>query len=171
MKRRHIPLGADNFLSVLEGIEGGFAIFVGIIAGLYFQNISHELLIMTGVIGIIVNAFNSSAVRYASEHFLDELDGREKRSWFKHYFTPAVVEFITYVIVSIIAVMPLLLVQDTLAAITLTVAMTIVILFAAGFYRGKLLGRHGVRDGIELAGLGFAIVLVGATAGWIISLI
>ena len=66
--KRRIPLGADNFLSVLEGIEGGFAIFVGIVAGLYFQNISHDLLIVTGVVGLVVNAFNACAVRYTSEH-------------------------------------------------------------------------------------------------------
>lgn len=167
--RRHIPLGADNFLSVLEGIEGGFAIFVGIIAGLYFQNISHELLIITGVIGLIVNAFNSSAVRYASEHYVDELDGREKRDKFRAYFVPAFVEFITYAFVSLIAVIPLLVISDSFTAITLTIIITELILFLAGHYRGRLLGRHAVRDGLELSGIGLAIILVGTTAGWLLS--
>lgn len=167
--RKHIPLGADNFLSVLEGIEGGFAIFVGIVAGLYFQNISHDLLIVTGLISLIVNAFNSSAVRYASEHYTDELDGREKRNKFHAYFVPALVEFLTYVLVSIVAVIPLLLIRDSFTAITLTIAITVVILFLAGAYRGKLLGRHSLRDGVELAGLGTAIILVGTISGWIIA--
>lgn len=171
MKRRRIPLGADNFLSVLEGVEGGFAIFVGIIAGLYFQDISHQLLVMTGVISIVVNAFNSSAVRYASEHYIDELDGREKKSWFHAYFVPAGIEFLTYAVVSLIVVIPLLLVQESLPAILLTIAMTFVILFSAGWYRGRLFGRHGLRDALELSSLGMAIVLVGACAGWLVSLI
>lgn len=166
---RHIPLGASNFLSILEGIEGGFAIFVGIIAGLYFQNVSHDLLIVAGVIGIIVNAFNSSAVRYASEHYLDELDGHEKRNKFRAYFVPAFVEFLTYALVSLIAVIPLLLLQDSLAAILFSVAVTIMILFIAGNYRGRLLGRHALRDGLELAGIGIAIIMVGALSGWALS--
>jgi len=167
--RHRIPLGADNFLSVLEGIEGGFAIFVGIVAGLYFQNISHDLLVVTGIISLIVNAFNSSAVRYASEHYIDELDGREKRSGFRAYFVPAVIEFITYAIVSLIAVIPLLLLRDSLLAIALTCLLTITILFGAGWYRGQLFGRHAARDGLELAGLGLCIILVGTFAGWLLS--
>jgi len=167
--RKHIPLGADNFLSVLEGIEGGFAIFVGIVAGLYFQNISHDLLVITGLIGLVVNAFNSSAVRYASQHYIDELDGHEKRSKFHAYFIPAFVEFLTYALVSLIAVLPLLLIQDSLNAIILTSLVTLVILYAAGWYRGRLLGRHAVRDGLELAGLGIAIIIVGGTAGWLLA--
>lgn len=167
--RKHIPLGADNFLSVLEGIEGGFAIFVGIVAGLYFQDISHDLLIVTGVIGLIVNAFNSSAVRYASQHYMDELDGHEKRNKVRAYLVPALIEFVTYALVSMVAVIPLLVIHDSFVAISLTIAITIVILFAAGWYRGRLFGRHALRDGMELAGLGSAIILVGAVAGWILA--
>src|SRR5689334_13722910 len=100
--RHHIPLGADNFLSVLDGIEGGFAIFVGIVAGLYFQNVDHDLLVVTGIIGLIVNAFNSSAMRYSGEHYVDELDGREKRHKFRAYFIPSFVEFVTYALVSLL---------------------------------------------------------------------
>lgn len=167
--RHHIPFGADNFLSILDGIEGGFAIFVGIIAGLYFQRIDHELLIITGIIGLIVNAFNSSAVRYASQHYLDELDGHEKRHKFRAYFVPAFIEFLTYAVVSFIAVVPLLLLKGSAEAILLTIVITLVILFTTGAYRGKVLGRHIVRDGLEVAGLGGAIILVGAGAGWVIA--
>lgn len=169
--RHHIPFGADNFLSILEGVEGGFAIFVGIITGLYFQNISHDLLIITGVIGLVVNAFNASAVRYASQHYTDELDGHEKRSKFRAYFVPAFVEFLTYTVVSFVAVIPLLLIEDSAKAIVSTIILTLVILFTAGFYRGKVLGRHALRDGFELASLGVTIILVGAGAGWVIAAI
>jgi VIT1/CCC1 family predicted Fe2+/Mn2+ transporter len=166
---RHIPLGASNFLSILEGIEGGFAIFVGIIAGLYFQSVEHDLLIAAGIIGLIVNAFNSSAVRYTSEHYLDELDGHEKQNKFRAYFVPALIEFITYGLVSLLAVIPLLLVQDSLTAILFSIAVTVMILFIAGNYRGRLLGRHALRDGLELAGIGIAIIIVGGLAGWALS--
>ncbi|HEX8390589.1 MAG TPA: VIT1/CCC1 transporter family protein [Candidatus Saccharimonadales bacterium] len=161
----HVPLGTANFLSVLEGIEGGFAIFVGIVAGLYFQAVNHDILVATGLISVIVSAFNSSAVRYASEHYLDELDGREKRNKLRAYFFPALTEFITYILVSIVAVLPLLLIQDSPTAISLTTLITVVILFGAGWYRGHLLGRHSLRDGLEMAGLGVAIIIIGASSG------
>lgn len=166
--RKTIPLGTDNFLSVLEGIEGGFAVFAGIVVGLYLQDVSRELLIITAGISLVVSAFNSSAVRYATEHYMDEIDGHEKRNKIKAYFFPALTEFITYTFVSLIAAAPLLLIQDTLTAVLLTCFITISLLFGAGWYRGKLFGNHAVRDGLEVAGLGVAIIIVGVVAGWVL---
>lgn len=168
----HIPLGANNFLSVLEGIEGGFAIFVGIVAGLSFSHISRDLLILTAVISIVVNAINASAVRYTSEHYLDELDGHEKRSWFKAYFLPSAIVFLTYLVVSLIAVLPLVFIHDQIVAIWSSVLLTAVILFGAGLYRGWLIiGRHALRDGIEVMNSGLLIIIAGTLSGWILSLI
>lgn len=167
--RRHIPFGANNFLSVLEGVEGGFAIFAGVITGLYFQDISQDLLIVSGVVGLVVSAFNSSAVRFATEHYLDELDGHEKRSKLRAYFLPALVEFITYSLASLIAVLPLLVIDDTLTAVILTIIITLCFLFSAGFYRGKLLGRHALRDGFELANIGISIIAIGGLSGWLLA--
>lgn len=171
-RTHHIPFGANNFLSVLEGIEGGFAIFVGIIAGLSFGDISRDLLILTAVISIVVNAINASAVRYTSEHYLDELDGHEKRSWLKAYFLPASIVFMTYLVVSLIAVVPLVLIENQLVAIWLSVLLTAGILFGAGLYRGWLIiGRHALRDGIEVMNSGLLIIVAGTLSGWLLSLI
>lgn len=169
-RRPHIPLGADNFLSVLEGVEGGFAIFAGIIVGLSFEGVSRNILILSAGIGIVVNAFNSSAVRYASEHYLDELDGHEKRHRFRSYFIPSLIEFISYIVVSLIALAPLVIIPDLSRALILCIIMTLIILFCAGMYRGALLARrHVIRDGLEVAGLGALIIAVGGAAGWVIS--
>lgn len=169
-RRAHIPLGADNFLSVLEGIEGGFAIFAGIILGLSLEGVDRRLLIITAGISIVVNAVNATSVRYASEHYLDELDGRENRRWWSGYFTPAFIEFLVYCIASVISILPLILIgSDFLAVVTMTF-VTLLILFAAGWYRGNLLIRQRrIRDGFEMVGLGVIIIAAGAGAGWTLS--
>lgn len=169
-KNRHIPSGPDNFLSVLEGMQGGFAVFTGIIAGLSFQVKSHDLLLVTGLITILVSAFNSSVVRYSTQHYLDELDGHEKRNKFQYYTLPAMTEFAIYVLVSALVLLPLVLIDAIAPAILLCAVLTLVILFAAGYYRGWLLRTSPVRDGLELSLLGAAIIAVGATAGYLLSL-
>lgn len=169
---RYIPLGSNNFLSVLEGIEGGFAIFAGLTAGLLFGGASRDVLIATALIGIIVSAFNSSAVRYATEHYLDEIDGHEKRHRFRSYFIPSLVEFVAYACVSLISIVPLLFVYPLALAVVWCGILTTTILFVAGWYRGYLLNRrHAVRDGIEVASLGLLIIFVGAVSGWLLTLI
>lgn len=170
-RSQRVPFGADNFLSVLEGVEGGFAIFAGIVVGLSFTDIHRDLLIISAAISIVVNALNASAVRYASEHYTDELDGRENASWLRAYFVPAFIEFATYCVVSAVAVIPLLAISHTQLAVAVCVAITLVTLFAAGAYRGTVLpGRHALRDAVEVMGLGGLIILAGGVSGWLLNI-
>ena len=170
--KQKLPLGSENFLSILEGIEGGFAIFTGIIVGLSFGLADRDLLLITGVIGIVVNAFNSSAVRYSSEHYLDELDGHETKQPVHAYLVPAVVEFLSYALVSGVVILPLLFVHPLKLAVATCVVLTLAVLFAAGFYRGTLLMRkHRLRDAIELSMLGGLIIFVGGLSGWLLGLL
>jgi VIT1/CCC1 family predicted Fe2+/Mn2+ transporter len=171
MRHKHIPTGPDNFLSFLEGIQGGFAIFTGIIAGLSFQVQSRKLLVITGLISVIVSAFNSSAIRYSTQHYVDELDGHEKRHKFKSYTVPAVIEFIVYLLVSFIVLLPLILIDSIPIAIILCAFITVSVLFVAGYYRGWLLRTHPVKDGFELAFLGAAIIFIGTLSGYIVKLL
>ena len=76
LRHRTHPLGP--LLSFIDGLEGGFAIFAGIVAGLSFTNIDRRTLIVTALIGITVNAVNAATIRYSTEHYYDELDGHEK---------------------------------------------------------------------------------------------
>jgi VIT1/CCC1 family predicted Fe2+/Mn2+ transporter len=168
-RHHHIPSGPDNFLSVLEGLEGGFAIFTGIVAGLSFHTMDRRLLLVTGGISMLINGFNSAAVRYSSQHYMDELDGREKRNKIKNYFLPAAVEFLVYTIVSLAILLPLALLPSILYGVLFCSVLTVAVLFAAGWYRGWLLRTHPLKDGFEVAMLGAAIIAVGAIAGYLIS--
>lgn len=169
-QRRSIPFGADNFLSVLEGVEGGFAIFAGIIIGLSLEGVDRRLLIITAGISIIVNAVNATAVRYGSEHYIDELDGRENLNWVRGYFVPAIIEFLVYGIASVISILPLLFIDSDFHAVSAMTALTLIFLFGAGWYRGNLLlGVHRIRDGLEVASLGLIIIAAGAGWGWLLS--
>jgi VIT1/CCC1 family predicted Fe2+/Mn2+ transporter len=49
--------------------------------------------------------------------------------------------------------------------------ITLAILFLAGIWRAYLLGMPRLRDGLEVAGLGLAIVLAGLASGWFIHVI
>lgn len=45
--------------------------------GLSFTSLPRDVLIVTALIGIVVNAVNAATIRYTTEHYLDELDGHE----------------------------------------------------------------------------------------------
>lgn len=161
-------MGAQRFLAAFEGFEGGFAIGASIVVALSFSGIDRHLLLVTAIVSIIVNGFNNASVKYSSEHYLDELDGREKKSAFRHYFIPSFIEFICYFAISFISIIPLLFIADTTMAILTSVAVTLSILCLAGYWRGYVLQMSRWRDAIETTVLGLGIVLVGLISGYII---
>ena len=167
-RARRIPSGADRFLAAFEGIEGGFAIGAGIIAGLSLTNIDRRTLIAIAVISIIINGFNSAAVKYSSEHYMDEIDGVENENPYGYYFIPALFEFLSYFAISFVSLIPLLIMGNMPHAILYSCIITLIILFLAGIWRAYLLGMPRIRDGLEVAGLGLAIVLAGFISGWVI---
>ena len=171
-KRRRsiqLPLGTQRFLAAFEGIEGGFAVGTSIVVALAIAGMDRHLLLTTAVISVIVSGFNSSSVKYSSEHYLDELDGKEKKSAFKHYFIPSFVEFVCYFLISFLAVVPLLLIEHTSIAVITSVTVTLVLLFAAGYLRGFMLHMNGVRDGFEVLLLGAGIISVGLISGIVVN--
>ena len=175
MKKHHLrlrhrthPYGA--VLSFIDGLEGGFAIFAGIVAGLSFSSIDKSVLIITALIGITVNAVNAATIRYSTEHYYDELDGHEKRSAFHYYFLPSVIEFVIYMIVSCLSLIPLLFINELTLAVIVMVITCCIILFLAGAVRGLFLGGHlWFRDGCEIMLGGIVMIIIGTLAGWVLA--
>lgn len=164
-----LPFGTQRFLAAFEGIEGGFAIGASIVAALAIAGMHKEILLTTAIVSIIVNGFNSSSVKYSSEHFMDELDGREKKSAFRHYFVPSLIEFVCYFMISFVAVLPLLIIKENSIAVMISVGITLALLFAAGFFRGYMLHMNGWRDGLEVLLLGTGIIAVGVMSGLVVN--
>lgn len=171
-KRRklHLPFGTQRLLALLEGLEGGFAIGASIIVGLSFANLEKRVLIISAAIGILVSGFNSAVVKYSSEHYEDELDGSEKRNGFRYYFAPAAIEFISYLTISVVTLLPLLIINDLYLAMALCCLITLAMLFAAGYWRGFLMKLHPAKDGLEMLSLGAGIILMGAITGYLLHL-
>ena len=164
-----VPFGTGRLLAMFEGIEGGFAIGSSIVVALSVAGLQKDLLLLTAVISIVVSGFNSASVKYSSEHYLDELDGHEKRSPLRHYFIPAFLEFICYVILSLLAVLPLIIIDHIPSAVGLSVALTLIMLFLAGAWRGYILRMNSFRDGFETVLLGAGIIVIGFISGLVVN--
>jgi VIT1/CCC1 family predicted Fe2+/Mn2+ transporter len=172
VRRRSIkvPLGTQRFLAAFEGFEGGFAIGASVVVALSMAGTDRRLLLITAMISVIVNGFNNASVKYSSEHYLDELDGREKKSAFRHYFIPSLIEFVCYFAISFVSIIPLVFIANTFTAVTISVVTTLIILYLAGYWRGYILRMPRQRDAIETTLLGGGIILVGLLSGYSIHL-
>jgi VIT1/CCC1 family predicted Fe2+/Mn2+ transporter len=172
-KRRHLklPLGAERLLALFEGLEGGFAIGASVIVGLSFADLDRRILLVSAGIGILVNGFNNASVKYSSEHYSDELDGHEKRHPFRYYVMPAIIEFISYFVISIVTLLPLIFIPQLYLAIAFCCTITLIMLFIAGYWRGFLMKLHPRKDGFEMMMLGTSIIIIGGLTGYFLQLI
>lgn len=165
-KKLHLPFGAQRFLALLEGLEGGFAIGASVIVGLSFANLDRRVLLISAAISIMVNGFNNASIKYSSEHYSDELDGREKLHPLRYYFIPALIEFGAYFAISLLALLPLIFITDLYVATALYSVLTLIMLFAAGYWRGFLMHLHPAKDGVEMMLLGASIIIIGGLTGY-----
>ncbi|MGE5313047.1 MAG: VIT1/CCC1 transporter family protein [Acidobacteriota bacterium] len=164
---RRLPLGAERFMALFEGIEGGFAIAAGVIAGLSFGGLDKHALILTAIVSILVNGFNSASVRYSSDTYMDDVDGIKSTQPFRDYVVPSLLQFAAYIIVSLVSILPLFLVPDLNLAVLYCCVFTLVILLISGYWRASLLDGARWHEGLETAALGLGIILVGTFSGMI----
>lgn len=169
--RRRIPFGARYFLAGLEGIESSFAVGVAILVGLLFVEADRYSLITTLIVSLLVQGYNNAALKYSSEHYMDELNGRTSSHPLRVYAIPAAIEFIPHVLISAVIVWPLLVIRDPLLAVLICGLVTLIVLFLAGFYRGRILGRRGLYDAVETTTLGIGIILMGGVSGYILHVV
>ncbi len=164
-----IPFGAKRFLAVFEGFEGGFAVGASIVLALSFTYFDPKILLPTAMIGIIVNGFNTASVKFSSEHYMDELDGRSVKRPFWSYFWPALIEFVSYFAISFVTILPLIFIPNMHLAVAVTCIMTVALLFLAGWWRGYMLQTNPWNDARETSLLGLGIIIVGALSGLAVS--
>ncbi|MEO8691281.1 MAG: VIT1/CCC1 transporter family protein [Candidatus Saccharimonas sp.] len=164
-RKLSVPFGATRFLSVFEGFEGGFAIGASIVAALSFTINDRSVLLVTAIISIIVNGFNNASVKYSSEHYLDELDGKETPRPYRYYFVPALLEFVAYIAISFLSILPLIFISDLVTAVSVNITVTLVMLFVAGYWRAYMLRMPKLRDAFETMFIGAGIVVFGVIAG------
>lgn len=137
----------------------------------FITTVDRSTLLVAAIVSVIVNGFNSASVKYSSEHYLDELDGHEKKDKLQHYFMPAFVQFLAYFAISLISIAPLFFVRDNDNAILYSCLLTIGALLFAGYWRASLLRMPRWHDGLETAVLGSGIILIGYASGWVVHVI
>ena len=104
-----------------------------------FVSLDRNVLFATAIVSAIVNGYNSASFKYSSEHYIDRLDGRETKHPFRRYFGPAVCQFISDLIISVVSLIPLFLMGNMPNAIVYSYLITLAILFVVGYYRAYLL--------------------------------
>jgi VIT1/CCC1 family predicted Fe2+/Mn2+ transporter len=168
-QKTKLPFDREYFSSLFSGLEGGLATTTAIIVGLAITTERREVIITTAVISFMVQAFNSSVGKFSAERTDDEIDNIESWKGYRKPIYNALLQFLSHILISLVALTPFVFITNTASAISATIMLTLFILFIMGIFKGFVIKLHPFKDGLELFILGALVISVGIVSGFLLS--
>lgn len=161
----HLPFDREYFMALFSGFEGGLATTSAIAAGLLVTTADLPIVITTATISFIVQAFNGAIGKFSAERTNDEIDHEDVLHGYKKPIINASLQFAAHVIMGIIVLLPVIYIDDQTAAMAVSIAVTLTLLFLLGGYKGYVVGKNPLPEAMEQVGLGGLIIVAGIAAG------
>lgn len=155
---------ATYLRNFIFGVEDSLVSTVGLLTGVAIAGVSQNIIILTGVVLIIVEALSMAVGSFLSEASVQEVS---QGTADKHSVGGGGVMFVSYVLAGLVPLAPYVVVTGALA-IYLSVICSLVALFVLGLVSGSLIGGRRFTWGIRMmlvggiaiaAGIGAAVFL------------
>ena len=154
------PIFLRNFIF---GIEDSLVSTVGLLSGIATGQISHAVILSTGLIYIFVEAFSMAVGSFLSEESAEEYSSN-KEITNKLPALGAIVMFVSFVAAGLIPIIPYLVLPDRLQFYG-SIVLSIFVLFILGLINGKLSKIKPWRRAFRIALLGGFAIIVGVLVG------
>ncbi len=154
---------------MIAGSEAGIATTAAIIAGLTIGTDDRQVVVLSALIAIVVQAFNSALTTVVTSHTIDEIENnRDMNSLFKP-ITQAGIQFLTHLVMGLIVLSPIIYITDLATALLCSVAVSLVMLLWIGLFVGQILRHNPLRNSIQSFVLGVLIIIGGFVAGYTVN--
>lgn len=164
-----LPLSKDLFLSIISGSEAGIATTAAIIAGLMIGTDDRGLVVLSTMIAVLVQAFNSAITSVVTAHTEDEIEHNREMNSLLAPLTQAGLQFLTQITTGMVVLLPVVYVADTRTALLSSIGISLVLLFWIGLIVGRLVRHTPLRNSIRSFVLGILVICGGILAGYMIN--
>jgi len=149
--------------NVIFGVEDSLVSTVGLLSGIALDATPRATVLLTGFVYIFVEGFSMAVGSFLSEEGAQEYLTRKRGGMGSSIFG-ALVMLVSFIVAGFIPLLPYLLLGDA-SAIALSVAVSIVVLFALGVFSGRVASTGGVSRGLRMAVLGGLAIVIGVVVG------
>jgi VIT1/CCC1 family predicted Fe2+/Mn2+ transporter len=163
--RRHDVGTAQKLRNVLFGVEDGIVSTLGVLSGIAIAGVPRSTIFLMGVVVIFVEAFSMGAGSYLSEHFSAEFL-KKKFVTSKTSTKAAIGMFFSYFFAGFIPLFPYIIL-DVAIAFPVSVVISLITLFALGYWSGAMSHVSVFRSGVRMFVIGGIAIVVGLAAGLI----
>jgi len=153
-------------MSLLSGVESGLATTTAIVAGLAISTDRRHVVVVTAIISLSVQAWNSAMITIFSEHTQSQIDHPYSiKDHYLLFINDGLAQFLAHILASFIPILPIVFVSDLSTALISSVLITILLLFVLGYKNGRILKRGAFKTGLEAMVPGALVIMVGVVAG------
>ena len=143
------------------GVEDSLVSSVGVLSGLAVANTDKEIIILTGIILIFVEAFSMGVGSFLSEQSAEEYIHKHKNQY-KYPIIGGVIMFFSYFLAGFIPLSPYLLLEPNIA-LKISIVLALITLFVLGSLSTYFSGRKNIiKNGLRMLFIGGFAVIIGS---------
>lgn len=157
-----------NFRNVVFGVEDSLVSTVGLLSGVAVAGVGREVLVMTGAVLILVEAFSMAAGSFLAESSAQEYEAGSDVPMGSSYLAGAMM-FVSYFFAGFVPLLPYVFVTGS-AALGISVGATLAALFVVGAASAALSHTHMFKRAVRMFVVGGLAILAGMVAGSVLSL-
>lgn len=160
---------ASKVRNLVFGAEDSLVSTVGLLSGIVVAEVADNVVLLTGIILIFVEAFSMGVGSLLSEHGSSEfMEGREVP--LRNNFVPALIMFLSYFAAGFIPLAPYFFIPAR-DAIWFSIILALVSLFILGLLSARVYKINIIKHGLQMLLIGGGAVLIGAAVGRVLTAI
>ncbi|MBI3627619.1 MAG: VIT1/CCC1 transporter family protein [Candidatus Sungbacteria bacterium] len=144
------------------GVEDSLVSTVGLLAGVAEAGSSRGVILVTGMVYIVVEAFSMAVGSFLSEHSIEEYEGDAKSV--SRSIIGASTMFLSFVIAGLIPLFPYL-VLSLQTGFFLSIIVSLLALLLLGILNAQFSNKSWIYKSIEMVVIGGAAIAIGLVAG------
>lgn len=164
-----LPIDKDLFISLISGSAAGIATTAAIVVGVVVGTDDRRIVVISSIIAIFVQAFNSSINTVYTAHTMDEIENNHDKDSLVTPILQAGLQFVTHTAAGMLVLLPIVYVVDLSIALIFSVIISLVMMAFIGFFVGRTVRHTPLINSIHALLLGGLVILAGFAVGLLIN--
>ena len=145
------------------GVEDSLVSTVGLLSGIAIGGAPREVIILTGVVLVLVEAFSMGVGSFLAEYTAEEMV-LQREIPRRTSVIGGIIMFVSYVAAGCIPLLPYVVLSVTSSALNVSIIASLLALFFLGMLGGRIGGAGIIHRGFRMLILGGLAIAVGALA-------
>jgi len=154
---------AAYFRNFIFGVEDSLVSTVGLLSGVAIAGVARDMILLTGLILIFVEAFSMAAGSFLSETSAEEFTTKREATA-SGSFLGGVIMFGSYFVAGFIPLFPYIITEGG-AALAFSISASVLTLFVLGLASGILSRTSLLRGALRMAIVGGVAIGIGVVVG------